>query len=376
MKKVCHITTVHPLLDTRIFYKECQTLARHGYDVSLIVQHDEGVVIDGVKIIPLPKPKNRFERFFSLSRKAYKLALNQKADVYHFHDPEILNWMVKLKKKTGAKLIYDIHENISEQILDKEWIPKFLRNFVSIIYKWREKKSLPFIDQVLVAEDSYLKIYKDCEEIEVIRNYPLISNQLLLNKVKIKYGSPKLVYVGGVSRARGVLEMIQVVKILRHKFKGIQLKIAGSVEGEIKFEINNLIKYLKLNNNVIFCGRIPHPEALQLISEGSIGLSLLHPFPNYVESLPTKLFEYMTAGIPVVTSNFPLWEEIVEVNSCGICVNPLDPKEIAEAIEYLINHPEESREMGENGRKAVLEKYNWENESKKLLKVYETLTNK
>jgi len=76
-----------------------------------------------------------------------------------------------------------------------------------------------------------------------------------------------------------------------------------------------------------------------------------------------------TASLPVVASNFPLWKEIGG-NRCGITVNPLDPKEIAQAIEYLLTHPEEACQMGENDRRAVVEKYNWEQEKERLLNLY------
>lgn len=374
MKKICILTSVHSVFDTRIFHKEAKTLASVGYDVTLIAQNDKEDTVDGIKIIPLPKPKNRWERFFKTDCLLYKKALMQKADIYHFHDPELLSWMVKLKKKTGAKVIYDIHENISGQILDKEWIPEILRKPVSKIYKWREKKLLPLVDWVLLAEDSYLKIYKNYKNVSIIRNYPLISNKLLKNEIRLQHNFPKLVYVGGISKTRGIFEMIGAIKILKQKFKSIQLKMAGPIEGKIKLRMNNLVKYYGLNENIVFYGKISHPEALQLISTADIGLSLLYPVPNYIESLPTKLFEYMTAGLPVIASNFPLWKKIIEGNNCGICVNPTVPKEIAKAIKYLIEHPQEAKKMGENGRRAVLEKYNWENEGKKLLKVYEELT--
>jgi glycosyltransferase involved in cell wall biosynthesis len=120
-------------------------------------------------------------------------------------------------------------------------------------------------------------------------------------------------------------------------------------------------------------GPIPHEEVFDVLVRSHIGLAVLHPDPNYVDSLPTKLFEYMAAGLPVVASNFPLWKEIVEGNRCGITVDPLDSKAIAQAIEYLLTHPEEALQMGENGRRAVEEKYNWEAESKKLLGVYSKL---
>ena len=82
------------------------------------------------------------------------------------------------------------------------------------------------------------------------------------------------------------------------------------------------------------------------------------------------MFEYMAAGIPVVASNFPLWKEIIEENKCGICVEPANVEQISDAVNYLLNNPEEAQRMGANGRKAVEEKYNWNNEAKTLLQLY------
>jgi glycosyltransferase involved in cell wall biosynthesis len=103
------------------------------------------------------------------------------------------------------------------------------------------------------------------------------------------------------------------------------------------------------------------------------GLVLLHPVINYLDALPIKMFEYMSAGLPVIASDFPLWREIIEKNECGLCCDPLKPEKIAEAVQWVLDHPQEARIMGENGRRAVIEKYNWESEGKKLVKLYEDL---
>lgn len=81
----------------------------------------------------------------------------------------------------------------------------------------------------------------------------------------------------------------------------------------------------------------------------------------------------MSAGLPVIASNFPLWKEIVEKNCCGICVNPLNSKEIADAINWVLQNPSQAAEMGRKGRKAIEEKYNWEEESRKLISFYEQI---
>lgn len=94
---------------------------------------------------------------------------------------------------------------------------------------------------------------------------------------------------------------------------------------------------------------------------------------NYLDSLPIKMFEYMSAGIPVVASNFPLWKEIIEKNRCGVCVDPLSPKDIAKAINFIVQNPQIAQKMGENGKRAILEKYNWQIEEQKLFNIYEGL---
>ena len=178
MIKVCHITTVHQPFDTRIFHKEAKTLVKAGYNVSIIAQHPRNELVDRVKIVALPKPKNRFFRILFLTKKAYKIALSQKADIYHFHDPEFLPLAIKLRKQTGSKTIYDVHENISGQILTKQWIPDILRKPLSKFYQFKENRLLPFIDWIILAEDSYLKIYKNYPNASVIRNYPLIPKEI------------------------------------------------------------------------------------------------------------------------------------------------------------------------------------------------------
>ena len=114
-------------------------------------------------------------------------------------------------------------------------------------------------------------------------------------------------------------------------------------------------------------------EVANVMSCSKAGIVIFHPLPNHIDAQPNKMFEYMSAGLPIISSNFVLWKEIVERNNCGICVNPLEPKEIAQSIEYIITHSNEAKEMGQNGKKAVLEKYNWGVEEKKLFEVYKGL---
>lgn len=116
-------------------------------------------------------------------------------------------------------------------------------------------------------------------------------------------------------------------------------------------------------------GFLTRAEIRMIFGRSMAGLVTLHPTPACLGSFPVKKFEYMAAGLPVIASNFPLWREI-EGNECGVCVDPFDPVAIAAAIDRLVDDSDLARRMGENGRRAVHERYNWGVEEKKLLALY------
>ena len=152
--------------------------------------------------------------------------------------------------------------------------------------------------------------------------------------------------------------------------KNIKLNLAGSFsEKAVEKEVKTYNGWQKVNE----LGFLDRVGVANVMSYSKAGIVTFHPLPNHIDAQPNKMFEYMSAGLPIITSNFPLWKEIVEGNNCGICINPLEPKEIAQAIEYIITHPKEAEQMGQNGKKAVLEKYNWGVEEKKLFEVYKGL---
>ncbi len=371
MRKVCILTSVHPVFDTRIFHKEAKTLSKIGYDITLIAQHNKNETVDRIRIIALPEPKNRIFRILFLTKKLYKIALEQKADIYHFHDPEFLPWAVKLKKKTGAKVIYDVHEDVPQQILSKGWIPKVLRKPIAIFLNFYEKRKAKKLDFIIAALSKIKENFKErgITNIEIVTNYPILEYfPTAKQKIKKEENRKNLIYVGDITRIRGIIQLVKSLKFI--KDKTIKLILIGRFSDK---GLGEEIKKIPEWKRIEFKGWLQQKDAYQAMMNADIGLICFLPAPNHINAIPNKLFEYMAAGLPVVASNFPLWREIVEKNKCGICVNPLGPKEIARTIEYLIAHPKEAKKMGENGRKAVLEKYNWESESKKLLNIYKQL---
>jgi len=370
-KEICVLTSVHPVFDTRIFHKQITTLTNAGYNITLIAQHNKTETIEEIKIIPLPRPKNKIERFCKLSYLAYKKALQQNADIYHFHDPELIPWVIILKLKTKKIIIYDIHENVSGQILAKKWLPHITRYPIAYIYKLFENLAIKFFDFIIVAGDD---IKSQNSKIIVIRNYPF-KKESLINNSNLKKVTQKLhcIYIGGISEDRCIKEILESLNYLKIP---ILFTIIGSCKNkEYLQSLKSLIKTQK-KHQIQLIDQLPYRKAMQYLKSVDVGFILLKPNPNNITaaSRNNKLYEYMAAGLPVIASDFPLWKKIIEKNYCGICIDPSNPEKIAKAIEYLIKHPDEAKKMGGNGKKAVLEKYNWENESKKLLKTYKNLT--
>lgn len=368
-RKACILSSVHPAFDDRIFHRQAKTLVQAGYTVTLIAQHEKEEVVDGTRIIALPKPKNRFSRIFGLTWRTFRLSILQRAEIYHFHDPELLPIGVPLKLFMRAKVIYDVHEDVPEQILTKHWIPKVLRPSIAKVFNSVEKISARFMDAIIVATEGIAEKFRGLNPI-VVHNYPdlqMLPNPSTLRK---KSQAKVLVYIGGISKIRGAVEMIRALEYLNPELN-VHLELMGGFDPPIlEKELQKLPGYRWAQ----FLGFIKPPEVYERLRGADIGLVCLHPEPRFILAWPVKLFEYMASGLPVVASNFPLWKQIVEGNKCGICVNPLEPKEIAGAIEYLLTHPEEAEIMGENGRRAVVEKYNWNQESRKLLELYKALT--
>lgn len=361
MKKVCHITTVHSPLDDRIFYKECITLHEAGFEVVLIAQNDKDGSIDGIQIKALPEVKNRLTRVLRLPWLALKTALKENADLYQFHDPELILTGLLLKMR-GKKVIYDVHEDAPRDVLSKPYLSPYFAGVLSHLLEWVEDFSAKRFDGIAAATPHIASRFSAfSEHVAVVANYPLLAEMYVPEPWESRRNC--VAYVGGISRIRGIKELVTALE-----FVDTTLLLAGSFESdELQAEVTALRGWEK----VIYYGQVDRKEVSSILGQAKVGIVTCLPVPNHINSLPVKMFEYMSAGIPVIASDFPLWREIVEGNKCGMCVDPLNPKELAEAMEYLLKHPEEAKTLGENGRKAVEEKFNWDKAAVSLLKLYE-----
>ncbi len=362
--KITHLTSAHPRYDTRIFVKMCSSLAtQENYEVSLVVADGKGNEIkNNVHFFDVgAKQGGRFSRMTKTVKKVFAKAKELDSDIYHLHDPELIPIGLKLKK-LGKKVIFDAHEDFPKQMLAKPYLTPFLLKVISKISVWYEKYSCKKFDYIVTAtpyiRDKFLLINKNSLD---VNNYPILEE--LSNNVSWGDRNNEVCYVGGIEKVRGIREL---VKSLEFTDKAI-LNLGGNfVEKDIEKEVKSYKAWAKVNE----LGFLSREQVVDVYKTSKAGLVTLHPIINYLDALPVKMFEYMVAGLPVISSNIELWKEIVEGNNCGICVNPLEPKEIAKAIEYIILNPKEAEQMGKNGKKAVTEKYNWGIEESKLLKLY------
>ena len=366
-KKVCHITTVHPRFDTRIFHKECMSLSKK-YEMHLIVADglgDEKKNDIHIHDIGL-RQTSRLKRAKIDTNKAFIKALELNCDLYHLHDPELIKIGVKLKK-AHYKVIYDVHEDLPLQIYAKPYLHKFVKPLLSKFIEWHENKAAKQLDCICTAtpfiQKRFLKVNKNSVD---IKNYPILGE--LNNDNDWEKKKDEVCYIGGITKVRGIKEMIQAIELTQN----ITLHLVGSFsETDIETEVKSYHGWEKVKE----AGFLNRNGVAKVLNSAKAGLVTLHPIINYQDALPVKMFEYMIAGIPVISSNIPLWQTIIDENKCGICVNPFDIKEIAQAIEFLVSNPKEAKKMGENGRIAIQEKYNWSIEEKKLFRVYHQLLN-
>lgn len=367
MLKITHLTSAHPRYDIRIFVKMCTSLATYNkFKVSLVVADGKGdEASNNVNIIDVgAKTGGRISRMTKTVNMVFKKAKQLNSDVYHLHDPELIPIGLKLKK-LGKKVIFDAHEDLPKQILGKTYLNKPIKNILSKGFSFYEKYACAKFDYIITAtptiKDKFLKINRKAID---INNFPILGE--LSNEISWNQKVDTVCYVGGIAEQRGIKE---VVKAMEYVLKATLSLVGQFSKLSLEEEVKEYDGWQKVNK----LGFLQRDEVSKIMANSKAGIVTFLPLPNHIDSQPNKMFEYMSAGLPIITSNFPLWKEIVEGNSCGICINPLDSKEIAKAIEYIMAHPKEAEQMGQNGKKAVSEKYNWQVEEKKLFEVYEEL---
>lgn len=368
MTKVCHITSAHAPEDVRIFHKECVSLAQNGYETYL-VQRGESYEKKGVHIVGFGEVTGgRLKRMSQVAHRAYKAALSVNADIYHFHDPELLPYGLKLKKR-GKKVVFDSHERYTEQIRTKPYLPVCVRSLIAVSYGAYERWVLKQLDGVIFPclKDGSHPFHGQCRHTAVLNNVPRLEELYDHYDGRLSKYERSLIHIGGLTHKRGITHLIKAAGRL-----DCTLYLAGSFSPKAyQAELEAMPEYA----HVRYLGQLSRPQVLDALQNCQIGTATLLNVGQYnqYDNLATKVYEYMALGLPVILTRSSFNEKVVRQYGFGICVDPLNPADIAAAVQYLLNHPDEARQMGENGRKAVKEEFNWGVEEKKLLALYEEI---
>lgn len=369
--KVCHMTNVHKRYDARILKKECCTLAANGYDVTLIVADNKADEdYNGVKITSIDfVPKNRWDRIRNSKKYMLKKAITVNADLYHFHDPELIPVGLNLLKR-GKKVIYDSHEDYAEDIKEKAWIPKIFRPVVAYMFKLYEQKCAAQFNAIITVTPHIVKKFRQYNNnVYMVTNYPIVHEV----QQDIHGHKNQVCFAGLITTLWCHENVVTAINLLNDDIKYV---LAGRADPDYLDKLRALdtkerVDYLGyLDSNAIYEIQQSSFAGIAILKYGSIVCGNLGTLGN------TKLFEYMLAGIPVICTDFILWKEIIDKWQCGICVPPNDSKALANAINYLYHDQAIAASMGKQGRNAVVREYNWETQAKILIEIYKTIFSK
>ena len=366
MLKITHLTTVHGRYDVRIFHKQCRSIASYGHDLTLVVQDGKGdETLEGVNIRDLGDPSaNRIHRILFSSWRAYRFLRLAPADIIHFHDPELLP-VGFLLKNGKRRVVYDSHEDVPRQILSKHWIHPVLRKTVSVLVEALENYVAKRLDTVVCATPSILRRFRRINPVSIdVNNYPI--QEEFQQPGRRQPCSRTICYVGGITRERGITELLKSLEILRD----VTMIMCGPFESRAYADELMSMPGWKF---VDYRGVVGRDEVNKIMACSRAGMVTFLPGPNHNDAQPNKMFEYMSASLPLIASDFPLWRRTIEGNQCGLCVDPSSPEEIAHAIATLLSNETLCREKGIAGRKAIMSSFNWRNESEKLLNLYERI---
>lgn len=373
--RVAILSSVHSALDNRVFYREARSLAQAGYDVTVVAAHERDETLDGVRIKALPRvPRSRRPLLW---RHLARTAVDTGADIFHIHDPELLLVSPYLRRVTGRPTIYDIHEANADFIAVKDYLPAMVRRPLATIFRrleprlTRNESGLIFADEAIAAD---FRNYKG--PATTLFNFPgqELIEQGARSATENLERRPIVIYLGGMERNRGAGLMVAAFAEIVAKFPDARLVVVGHfMPPELASEILVAIKRRGINHAVTLTGRVPFKSIGHYLAQAAVGWVTWQPYAKNEKNIPTKLFEYMAFGIPVVSSDLASVRPFVAGRDNGLLVEAQDPSSHAEAILRLLQEPVVRQRMGRTGRELVENHYNWRAMEPRLLSLYQSV---
>jgi glycosyltransferase involved in cell wall biosynthesis len=368
--KICHITTVHPVQDARIFHRMCRALAAKQTAVVLIAPGS----FNPEDCLGPSRWNDALERASRMQRirLALKAALSEDADICHFHDPELIPMGLLLKaRKPHKAVVYDVHEDYPSMMRDKHWLPKWTRPAAAAAARCANQLAARCFDGIVVADRGVAEEFAGRAAHKTLVHYNFPRLDLFVRDAVKPAPAADLVYVGGLNERTGIFVLFDALKILARCSIKPTVNLAGYTDGEAGLtELNAALCRYELGGQVRFYGRLPHHDVPDFLRAGRAGLVLLQPVPKFMKNIPTKMFEYWACGLPVIASDLPPIRQFLVDGQHGCLFDPKKPAELAERIAFLMSHPQQAQALGENGRRMVETQWNNESQTDALLEFY------
>ncbi|HEU5303936.1 MAG TPA: glycosyltransferase family 4 protein [Gemmatimonadales bacterium] len=369
--RVCHITTVHPAEDARIFYRMCSGLAQR--DVSVVLVAPAEARTDSP--VRMSRWNTRIGRAGRLSRivLALRAALDERADVYHFHDPELIPLGLALKAlRPTSAVVYDVHEDYPSMMLEKYWLPRWTRGAIARAARVANWMAGRFLDGIVTADPGVEQDFRTGagDRTLVYYNFPV---PRLFAEGPADPAGPKvdLVYIGGMSARAGTFVLLDALTVLAAQGIRPTVRLAGYTDGEAgRLAVQTGIQSRRLEGQVEIRGRIPHSKVPAWIRSGRIGLVTLQPIPKFMKNIPSKMFEYWACGLPVVAGDLPPIGQFLVDGQNGLLFSPASAEDLARVIRRLLDHPEDVETMGHQARRLVQETWNNDQQVEGLIRFY------
>ena len=365
--RVVHLTSVHHPFDPRIFWKQASSLRAAGFDVYLVAQHTHAETVEGVRLVPLPPVKGRYRRV-GLQRRALTAARALQADLYHFHDPELIPLAWVLKRATGARIIYDMHE---DYLGHGPVEGRLLRALERWCFTW--------VDHVVVANEAHAEIVRDTP-VTCIANYvkPLDKPLDLASPgtTPRSLEAVRLLYTGVMADPRGLAALLDLAGVIIRKnlpwtidLVGVCYRAGDRRRAEARIEAEGLDRVLR---RVGWDAYVPWPAMQPSYQNAHVGLALWQPGRDHLSKIPTKFYEYLHYGLPILCSDFPRWRAFVEDHCCGAVVDPRDAEATVDRLEAWFNDPTHYARLAAAALDAA-PRYRWDVMGTRLVALYERL---
>ena len=365
MARIVHLSTVHRTRDNRIYNKECKALLAAGHELTLVVRAERDEA-SPVPLVALPTPAGRIQRILSTQRRAWRAVSALNPHILHIHDPELIPFAIAYRAlHRDTRIVYDAHEDLVGQIATKPYLSSWQRPIARTAAALLVGAADRSFDAVVAATEPVLAGFPHARRSTVVRNYPWLSDYA----AKPQPAPGRAVYVGDLTEERKLTFMLDVIDRVRATVPHAHLVLAGRPDKQGEVVLNKRAD----GDAVTYLGLLDPADVPSVVATGQVGLVFLKPLPNYLNSLPTKLFEYMASGIAYLASDFPFWRQSFEPHHAGHFTDTEDVGTAATALAALLTNPQLCSELGAQGRAVIEAELNFEREADALTRLVRLL---